>query len=184
MKRIYIDPGHGSVDVGATFRGVYEKDICLQISFALAYHLCRDHEVFMTRYTDQHVSIPTRFEMANEKQADIFVSIHCNADADPDHPGMYEAKGQEILISPGSRRGRALAGAIAKHLVQAMPEEPWRGIKERGDLGVLVLTHMPAILVETAFIDNSESVRRLKDLHVQLEIAESIATGVRDYFSL
>jgi N-acetylmuramoyl-L-alanine amidase len=181
MKKIFLDPGHGSTDVGATFRGVFEKDLCLQIAFATAYHMCREHEVFMTRYTDQYIGITRRCEMANEKKADLFISIHCNADPDPDLPGMHEAKGEEIWICPGSKRGRALATAIGKHLDVVMPEEPWRGVKE-DDLGVVVMTDMPACLIETAFIDNSESQRRLKDLNTQLAIAAAIAAGVRDYF--
>jgi N-acetylmuramoyl-L-alanine amidase len=183
MKKIFLDPGHGSTDVGALFRGVCEKDLVLQIAFATAYHLCRDHQVFMTRYTDEYVGITKRCEMANAKKADIFISVHCNADPDPDLPGMREAKGQEIWICPGSVKGRALADAIGKNLRVVMPDEPWRGVKEE-EFGVLVMTAMPACLIETAFIDNSESQRRLKDLNTQLAIAAAINAGVREYFAL
>ena len=56
-----------------------------------------------------------------------------------------------------------------------------RGIKERGDLIVLKRTDMPAVLVETAFIDNAEDAELLANR--QDDFARAIARGITDYMN-
>jgi len=83
VRRIVIDPGHGGHDVGAPGfeKGVYEKDIVLQISKRLAEKIRRELgcEVIMTRTTDRYLTLEERTAIANTKNADLFVSVHCNA---------------------------------------------------------------------------------------------------------
>jgi N-acetylmuramoyl-L-alanine amidase len=80
--RVVLDPGHGGRDPGAkSSAGVVEKDITLDIAKRLASKL-KDRlgfEVFLTRQTDQYVSLGSRKDMANRLDADLFVSIHANA---------------------------------------------------------------------------------------------------------
>jgi N-acetylmuramoyl-L-alanine amidase len=178
---ICIDPGHGGHDPGATFHGVLEKTIALQVSLRLRECLvARGHEVRLTREDDVYVSIGARARFANLMKADLFICLHMNADPDEDRPGMKEARGAEIWIYPGSRLGRMLAQWIGVRIVEDFPDEPWRGIKEE-EFGVLVMTSMPAVLIEMAFIDHSETSRRMADPTVQTAVAETIAQGVEDY---
>ncbi len=83
VRRIVIDPGHGGHDVGAPGfeKGVYEKDIVLQISLRLAEKIRQELgcEVIMTRSTDRFLTLEERTAIANTKNADLFVSVHCNA---------------------------------------------------------------------------------------------------------
>ncbi|MEZ4525429.1 MAG: N-acetylmuramoyl-L-alanine amidase [Desulfobacterales bacterium] len=83
VRRIVIDPGHGGHDVGAPGfqKGVYEKDVVLQLSLRLAEKIRRELgcEVIMTRSTDRYLTLEERTAIANTKNADLFVSIHCNA---------------------------------------------------------------------------------------------------------
>ena len=80
--RIVIDPGHGGRDTGAIGpNGVEEKTVTL----ALAKKLAKDLEektgatVYLTRTTDKEVSLEKRNALANAKKADLFISIHVNA---------------------------------------------------------------------------------------------------------
>ena len=57
-----------------------------------------------------------------------------------------------------------------------------RGIKVRTDLGVLRITNMPAILVETAFIDNQSDAKLLK--HNINEFAQAIYDGITEYLDV
>ncbi|MGE0082819.1 MAG: N-acetylmuramoyl-L-alanine amidase [Desulfococcaceae bacterium] len=83
VRRIVIDPGHGGHDVGAPGfqKGVYEKDVVLQISLRLAEKIRRELgcEVIMTRSTDRFLTLEERTAIANTQNADLFVSVHCNA---------------------------------------------------------------------------------------------------------
>lgn len=178
--RIALDPGHGGSDPGAVSRGYQEKDIALQITRKLRLYLVIDyaHEVMFTRPDDRYVGLTERCQMANRWGADLFVSIHLNADPDADEPGMKEARGAEIWVYPAAKRSRQLAESVATAIKGRFPDEPFRGVKE-DDLAVLRMTKMPALLIECGFIDNSDTVRRLSDEGVQLQLGKAIADGIQ-----
>jgi N-acetylmuramoyl-L-alanine amidase len=80
VRRVVIDPGHGGEALGAVSRtGMSEKDITLDIGLRLR-HLMEEaaFEVLMTRQTDQLVPLDARVAFANDRRADLFVSIHVN----------------------------------------------------------------------------------------------------------
>lgn len=82
IKTIVLDPGHGGSKPGAVTRRTLEKDIALEITLKLGKAIeaaLPDVKVYYTRTTDVDVDIYKRTEFANEKKADIFISIHCNA---------------------------------------------------------------------------------------------------------
>ncbi|MFZ6016630.1 MAG: N-acetylmuramoyl-L-alanine amidase [Nitrospirota bacterium] len=81
-RKIVIDPGHGGHDPGAIGpRGLYEKNVVLDIALKLKEILLTDpaNEVFLTRETDIFIPIEERTVIANNKNADLFISIHANA---------------------------------------------------------------------------------------------------------
>ncbi len=84
VSRIVIDPGHGGKDPGAVSpEGVLEKDLVLQIGKRLARRLeMEGFEVFLTRSTDKFLTLEKRTNFANEKRADLFVSLHINSHRD------------------------------------------------------------------------------------------------------
>ncbi len=91
VKTIVIDPGHGGVDPGCLdARGHLEKEVALDISLRLKALLeaRRDIEVILTRETDIHVPLETRTVLANQKKADLFISIHANAYKDARRRGI------------------------------------------------------------------------------------------------
>lgn len=83
VRRIALDPGHGGSETGATGpRGIREKDIVLDIAHRAAPLLARELGVstLLTRDTDERVALEERVAKANAFGADLFLSIHCNAD--------------------------------------------------------------------------------------------------------
>lgn len=80
IKTIVIDPGHGG-DPGATAEsGLTEKEITLDVALRLRRHLSRSpFEVLLTRDTDRWISLDQRVAFANERKADLFISIHVNS---------------------------------------------------------------------------------------------------------
>ena len=85
---VVIDPGHGGKDTGAlgpSNIGVNEKDIALDVSLLLGKYISTvpGVKVIYTRSTDVFVELQKRSQIANRNKADLFVSIHCNANDDP-----------------------------------------------------------------------------------------------------
>jgi len=82
IRRVVIDPGHGGKDPGCVGKkGLKEKDVVLQVSLFLKKLLSarKDLEVTLTRETDISMPPEDRPVIANQKQADLFISIHANA---------------------------------------------------------------------------------------------------------
>ncbi|MBN2781771.1 MAG: N-acetylmuramoyl-L-alanine amidase, partial [Campylobacterales bacterium] len=80
-KTIVIDAGHGGKDPGAVGYKKYREKI---VVYKIASHLktilnSRGYKVYMTRYGDKFVKLKNRTTFANEKEADLFISIHANA---------------------------------------------------------------------------------------------------------
>ncbi len=82
VSTVVIDPGHGGKAPGAVGRKVMEKDVALAISLKLGEYIKQnlpDVKVIYTRETDIDVQLHDRTRIANENQADLFISIHCNS---------------------------------------------------------------------------------------------------------
>ncbi|WP_144306963.1 N-acetylmuramoyl-L-alanine amidase [Oceanidesulfovibrio marinus] len=177
MKKICIDPGHGGRHPGAVSGDLVEKDIALKISMALRASLeARGYETVMTRVSDAYVSIRKRAAWANLERCDFFISVHLNADPDPDEPGMHEASGEEILVYSVRSAGYAVAVSMLPEIDKLVPGAI-RGVKIRPDLGVLSYTQMPAMLIECGFIDNKVGG---KSLFKRPEVAGEIVAQAFD----
>jgi N-acetylmuramoyl-L-alanine amidase len=83
INRIAIDPGHGGNDTGTTGpQGLLEKDLCLDVALRLG-RLIEENipgaQVVYTRTDDRYVSLEERTQIANDANADLFISIHANS---------------------------------------------------------------------------------------------------------
>lgn len=79
IKRIVIDPGHGGEPGAMSESGVAEKEITLDVALRLRRLMAHDpYEVLLTRDNDRLMSLDKRVNFANERKADLFVSIHAN----------------------------------------------------------------------------------------------------------
>jgi len=118
---IVVDAGHGGKDDGAKGqRGLLEKDVNLSISLLLKTILEKryKYQVVLTRKDDTFISLKGRGEIANQKGADLFVSVHANA------AKRKSAKGIETYYLGSASSKRALATATRENgdLVQSVPD--------------------------------------------------------------
>lgn len=91
LRKIVLDPGHGGKDPGAIGPGgITEKEIVLNIARKLAVKLRREMgiEVVLTRTDDSYVALEDRTARANAEDADLFISLHMNASANPEARGI------------------------------------------------------------------------------------------------
>ncbi len=78
---VVLDAGHGGHDSGKAFNGYKESQIALKITLMVGAQLAKDpnFKVIYTRNTDKFIDLHERGAIANRADADLFVSIHCNA---------------------------------------------------------------------------------------------------------
>jgi N-acetylmuramoyl-L-alanine amidase len=91
IGRIVIDPGHGGHDTGTIGpNGLEEKDLVLDVAKRLGKLLDArlGADVIYTRQDDTFIPLETRTAIANQEEADLFVSIHANSSRDPDARGV------------------------------------------------------------------------------------------------
>ncbi len=113
-KVIVIDPGHGGKDSGATGNGYMEKDIVLQIATQLSDKLrSMGYTVFMTRSNDTFIELKDRTKFANDKQADLFISIHANSIPKTSDPAAVQ--GLETYFLSPTRSERAMRVAALEN---------------------------------------------------------------------
>lgn len=179
---IVVDPGHGGARPGAVYPNaegvdIIERDLTLAISLKLRDRLLEaGYNVVMTRETDIDVDLYERAEIANAVNADLFVSVHCNASGTvPTYQGIY------TYYFPDSKRGEKLARTIQPPLC-ALTGAIDRGVS-KANFVVLRETDMCAVLVETGFMSNVEELTRLCDPEYQEKVAWGIAEGVIQYLN-
>ncbi len=183
VKTILVDAGHNysGSDTGAENRelALKEEDITWQIADKLRNCLEQDgYNVVMTRdepddsiaNTSVIESLRARVDLGHQVLADLFISIHCNAGG---------GSGTEVYCFSESGYAGRLAKIVQKNIVSNT------GLYNRGvktaNFFVIQNTLMPAILVETGFIDNLKDAKILASEEGQHAIAQAVADAVREY---
>lgn len=174
MFKVSVDVGHSAKDGGAINKAFnvsefeFNSELAPLIKHELKVLNIDCEIVFRKSYSQLPVQI-------NATGADLSVSLHCNA-----CNGI--ASGTEVLYWHTSSKGRKLANSIQTEMLEVLGLRD-RGIKplDNGDRGASSLrkTVMPAVIVESGFIDNNVDYLILQDNKEKL--AKAIATGIKTY---
>lgn len=152
------------------YNGRREKDDNLKLAMAVGEILKQNGvNVTYTRTTDVYQNPVSKANIANESGADLFVSFHRNSSPEPNtYSGV-----QTLVYNLGDMKE-----VLANNINMELAEEGFQnlGISVRPNLAVLKRTTMPAVLVETGFI-NTDSDNALFDSDFQ-GIAQAIADGI------
>lgn len=183
--KIFIDQGHnpaGYHNAGALGNGLYEGDINYQAGIYLANLLSNDYrfEVRLSRPspttvlgTNTSTSLAERVRMANQWPANYFLSLHCNANPNP------QINGSEMYIYQFGTQANWLAQHIMNGIVSNTRLRD-NGIRENKSLYVLRNTNMPAVLVEMGYLTNINDAMILRDN--LWSVAYGIYLGILSYF--
>ena len=193
---IYIDPGHGGVDSGASYGGVYEKNLALSVANKLKANLIQlGYQVLMTRTADYNVDFKTeRSKMTNQSNADLFISIHFNStgSASSDATGIetywyqydpeYQPKINATMHNDPTRLAESeiLANQVQTSLISGTGAVN-RGVR-RDTFAVLRETAIPAILVELGFMSNPSDLQKIKEDAYQTKLANALAQGIDNWY--
>lgn len=171
---IVLDAGHGGHDTGAVgAKGTCEKDINLDIIQRAGKVLsAAGARVLFTRNDDTFIPLYDRPGLANGRQADIFISVHCNST-----PTRNSGSGTQIYYR--TPQSIPLAATIRQDLIPAL-ELSDGGIRN-GNFCVIRESKMPSVLIEVAFINNAKEEQLLCTPAFRQKVADAILCGVRRY---
>lgn len=181
---VVIDPGHGGKDPGAIspIDKTKEKELTLQISKLLNEKLVQNgYDTIMTRTDDTYPQLKERTEIANSKDADLFISIHINAVNKTDIHGIQNLYYPNDGEYANGRDNQALAKIIHEELINQTGAAD-RKIVKRPNLVVIKYTEMPSVLIECGFLTNPDELKLMKSQEYQDKLVEGIYKGVQKYF--
>lgn len=212
--RIVVDAGHGGWDLGTVGRrGLLEKDLVLEIAQRLGKLLESrlGADVVYTRQDDNYLPLDERAEIANQAQADLFISVHANYSDLPSARGV-ETYYTNFFSAPGSKeagtdphpaaanantptltaadlhdrieQSRRLAASVQRSLYGTLSvQNP--GLRDRGvkEASFVVLTEsaMPGILAEVSFVSSPTDEQKLRSDGYRERIAEALYRGIARY---
>lgn len=172
--RIILDAGHGGKDNGTSYEEEKEKDINLAVVGKMKEILeQRGFTVMLTRERDEFISLDERVDMANQLEADLFISIHCN-----DYAQDSSIKGLECYYLEGSIEGESYANNIIEILKERGNVETRNAKPE--NYRVLRNTNMLSVLIELGYISNREERQNLIDNDYQEKLAEELVECILD----
>ncbi|MGG1662770.1 N-acetylmuramoyl-L-alanine amidase [Brevibacillus sp. NRS-1366] len=172
---IVIDAGHGGKDPGTLgTTGNHEKDYNLAVANKVVELLKQypEFQVVPVRTTDVFYELSERAAIANEREADLFLSIHANA------APSGKAGGTETFYY--NANSKTFAEVVHKHL-QGATQFQDRGVKASG-FYVIKNTNMPAVLTETGFLSNPTENAQLTNPAFQDKIAKALVAAIREYY--
>ena len=156
VKTIVIDPGHGGKDpgtMGTKRYKQYEKHIALDISLKLGSYIKEAFphiEIIYTRQTDVFLELRERTEMANNNNADLFISVHCDGFTNP------EPSGASVFVMGMSKLKANLDVAMRENSVMYLEDdfkEKYDGFDPKSPESYIVFS-----LMQNTFLDQSISI--------------------------
>ena len=194
---IFLDPGHGGKDPGASYYNITEKELNMQVYQKLRKELeGLGYTVLSSRDSDVFVDFVTeRSRMVNKTDSDIFISIHFNASGNPasNRAGIQtysyeEAAGYPSKINPYwhnhpdriSESNRLAADIHSSLLAETGAKDAGR---LRSSFAVLRETDKPAVLLELGYIDNFNENQQVRSDAYQNRLVAGIVKGMQKYYS-
>lgn len=181
-KLFIIDVGHGSKDMGTSYKDILEKNLNLSISKKLENELIKNGAtVFLTREGDYDLSSPNsklrkrsdfnnRIEFINNSKADLYLSIHINYLSD------YSYSGAQVFYGHENKR---LAEIIQKNLNKISYP---RSIKKMPDVYMYDKIKIKGVLIECGFISNYNEREKLQSDNYQQLLAKTITSSLIEYY--
>lgn len=176
---VVVDAGHGGKDGGCSGGGVKEKDINLAITEKIKTYFAEDGYnigVYYTRERDFNPTYESRVGLANDLNADLFLSVHINSTASGRTSSI---NGSEVMYRSGDETG--LSKAFASHCLDSMLAalgSDSKGLVAGDEIFIIRTSKVPVALAEIGFITNKEERKKLTDEGYQDATARALHEAV------
>jgi N-acetylmuramoyl-L-alanine amidase len=184
---VVLDPGHGGTAPGAIYNDVKEKNLNFKILYEIGKNFFNSDpsklKVYYTRETDVDISLADRAAFADKIGADLFVSLHMNANT---NKSVY---GTEVYYS-NSNNKKNKAGLNSETLAKLFVNNISSSLKtnNRGTRAaqytVVHKNTVPAVLIELGFMSNSSDFAKITDSSFQYNAAKAIYETLLQVFEL
>jgi N-acetylmuramoyl-L-alanine amidase len=175
---VVIDAGHGGKDSGELSGRSKEKDIVLNISNQLSLLSNTKIQLIMTRQDDTFTSLEERVNFINAQNADLVISLHCNAHKDESFNGIEAYYYDKSSFKDRSYKYSNILLENQKELFSNN-----RGLKT-ANMYVLKHINSPGVILELGFMTNKNDKTILVNTENQKEIARSIFEGLKEIRAL
>ena len=179
---VVIDAGHGGNDHGAIDGNIQEKDLTLAIAEQVKkLNENKNINIVLTRDKDEFISVKDRAKFTNEQKADLFVSIHIDAEATKNlHSGLnvFIAKNDNQYFDQSKLLGSSIIEAFKTNYLLPVPNHLMQ--REKG-VWVLKVTQCPSVIVEAGFLTTQKDFDYLTKSQNQQAIARNILNGIENY---
>jgi N-acetylmuramoyl-L-alanine amidase len=179
-RKIVIDAGHGGFDFGITHGNISEKELSLVLAKDLgAALLKKGKKVFFIRKADQHVSIADRIHSANQKEPDIFISLHASLSQDfvLYEPVFDEQGPNDYSIASSQKKyagkSKGLSDSIEKSIREEFKNEV---VRRKMPLPLLHSVGAPSVILEFPSLQIV-----LYDQQMRTRLASAIIQGITAY---
>ena len=185
-KVIYLDPGHGGIDSGTTYKNILEKDINLTLCKKLQNSLIKEGAtVYLTRNEDKDLSLSksnrkrsdliSRAYLINKTKSDMYISIHVN------HLSNTKYKGLQIFYNNKNSKNEEMAKLLTKYI----KEKTWNVREPKYNNTYYMYKNItePGVLIEVGFLSNPDDRYRLTHEKYQDIIIENLTYSIIKYFS-
>lgn len=180
---IVLDAGHGGEDFGTqstTKPKFHEKNLNMSTAQLVKNFLEQfGYSVILTRSDDKYIALDQRSLFANEKNSQIFVSIHFNSAPSKDAEGIEVFYYNQASDKMRSSQSKMLAEAILDQTIKNTGAKS-RGVKH-GNYAVIRETKMPAALIEGGFLTNDEEMEKIKNASYLKSLSLGIAKGIHNF---
>jgi len=199
LRVIVIDPGHGGMDLGVKTSAGIEKDLTLALARRLRTELQTrlGVTVLLTRDSDVALDNEARSAVANNNQANLFLSLHVgyspnNQDSTSSIFVMKDAfsggvaPGKDQLFLPwymAHKLYRQSSSSAANILQQELTKgiADWKFPIRSAPLAVLSSAAMPSLLLELGNLNNTSNAQTLVDATFQARLVNTLVDGIQRF---
>jgi N-acetylmuramoyl-L-alanine amidase len=183
-KIVVVDAGHGSRAVGASKLGINEKDINLAIVLQLKQIFENSDEnigVYYTRTDDSNPTLDQRVQLANQVQADLFISVHNNAS----NNGHFSSTNGTVVMYSESDDSELSSKQLAQICLDQVTETLQStkvGLLKGDKIYIIRTSEVPVALIEVGFMTNREELANLNTPEYQQIAAQGIYNAILKAF--
>lgn len=170
MAYVLIDAGHGGYDIGAEYKGRLEKDDNLDIALAVGELLMHSGvDITFTRVSDTYDSPARKVQMANENEADFFVSIHRDISILPNTESGIRAS-----VYEDGRINNEMTSILMNEFIKA--GQDYYGEAISPDIIRIINPNIPVAIIMLGYI-NSDKDNKYLDYHFN-DLVYAVANAI------